>query len=54
MTSPVVTSLTATLNIIYIRLHSLLDYTTKLVHEIEHLRADFSSYPKLSSSNIQA
>lgn len=53
MTSPVVTSLTATLNVIYIRLHSLLDYTTKLVHEIEHLRADFTSYPKLSSSNIQ-
>ena len=53
MTSPVVTSLTATLNVIYIRLHSVLDYTTKLVHEIEHLRADFSTYPKLSSSNIQ-
>ncbi|RUV27879.1 hypothetical protein [Mesorhizobium sp. M5C.F.Ca.IN.020.32.2.1] len=52
VTSPVVTSLTATLNVIYIRLHSLLDYTTKLVHEIEHLRADFSTYPKLSSSNI--
>jgi hypothetical protein len=52
ITSPVVTSLTATLNVIYIRLHSLLDYVTKLVHEIEHLRADFSSYPKLSSSNI--
>ncbi len=53
MTSPVVTSLTATLNVIYIRLHSLLDYTTKLIYEIEHLRADFTSYPKLSSSNIQ-
>ncbi len=53
ITSPVVTSLTATLNVIYIRLHSLLDYTTKLVHEIEHLRADFTTYPKLSSSNIQ-
>jgi hypothetical protein len=53
MTSPVVTSLTATLNVIYIRLHSLLDYTTKLAHEIEHLRADFSGYPKLSSSHIQ-
>jgi hypothetical protein len=52
ITSPVVTSLTATLNVIFIRLHSLLDYMTKLVDEIEHLRADFSSYPKLSSSNI--
>jgi hypothetical protein len=52
ITSPLVTSLTATLNVIYIRLYSLLDYTTKLVHEIEHLRADFSTYPRLSSSNI--
>ena len=53
ITSPVVTSLTATLSVIFIRLHSLLDYTTKLVHEIEHLRSDFSTYPKLSSSSIQ-
>jgi hypothetical protein len=53
ITSPVVTSLTAMLNVIFIRLHSLLDYTTKLVHEIEHLRQDFSTYPKLSSSSIQ-
>lgn len=53
ITSPVVTRLTATLNVIFIRLHSLLDYTTKLVHEIEHLRSDFSTYPKLSSSSIQ-
>jgi hypothetical protein len=53
ITSPVVTRLMATLNVIYVRLHSLLDYTTELVHEIEHLRADFSTYPKLSSSNIQ-
>lgn len=53
ITSPVVTRLTATLNVIFIRLHSLLDYTTKLVHEIEHLRSNFSTYPKLSSSNIQ-
>ncbi len=53
LTSPVVTTLTATLTIVYIRLHSLLDYTTKLVFEIEHLRGDFSTYPKLSSSNIQ-
>lgn len=53
ITSPVVTNLTATLNVIFIRLHSLLDYTTKLVHEIENLRSDFSTYPKLSSSSIQ-
>lgn len=53
VSSPVVTMLTATLNVIYIRLHSLLDYTTKLAFEIEHLRTDFSEYPKLTSSNIQ-
>jgi hypothetical protein len=53
LTSPVVTRLTATLQVIYVRLHSLLDYTTKLVFEIEHLRDDFSAYPKLACSNIQ-
>ncbi|MET3970887.1 hypothetical protein [Bradyrhizobium sp. S3.9.1] len=53
ITSPFVTRLTATLNVIFIRLHSLLDYTTKLVHEIEHLRSNFSTYPKLSSSSVQ-
>src|SRR5258708_7888454 len=45
VTSPVVTNLTATLNVIFIRLHSLLDYTTKLIFEIEHLRSDFTTYP---------
>jgi hypothetical protein len=46
-------TMAATLNVIFISLHSLLDYTTKLVHEIEHLRSDFSTYPKPSSSSIQ-
>lgn len=53
ITSPAVTRITTTLNVIFIRLHSLLDYSTKLVHEIEHRRSDFSAYPKLSSSSIQ-
>lgn len=53
VTSPVVTILTATLQIVFIRLHSLLDYVTKLIYEIEHLRHDFTHYPKLSSSSIQ-
>lgn len=52
ITSPVVTSLHATLGFIFIRLHSLLDYTAKLVHEVEHLKRDFSTYPRLSSKNI--
>lgn len=50
--SPITTKLTATLGFIYIRLHSLLDYVTKLAHEAEHLRTDFTSYPKLASANI--
>jgi hypothetical protein len=49
-TSPVVTTLIAVLNMVYVRLHSLLDYATKLVVEIEKLRANFSTYPKLASS----
>lgn len=51
VTSPVVTKIFALLGFIYIRLHSLLDYSTKLAIEIEGLRADFSRYPKLSSKN---
>lgn len=37
--------------LIYIRLHSLLDYHTKLAYEIEKTRVDFEKYPKLSSKN---
>jgi hypothetical protein len=35
------------------RLHSLLDYSTKLAYEIEHLKSDFAKYPRLASANIQ-
>lgn len=31
----------------------MLDYTTKLAFEVDHLRDSFETYPKLSSSNIQ-
>jgi hypothetical protein len=51
-TSPVVTLLFATLGFLYIRLHSLLDYATKLAHEVEHLKSGFDSYPKLASAKI--
>ena len=51
-TSPVVTNIHATLSFMFIRLHSLLDYTTKLVFEAENLRNDFASYPRLKSNNI--
>lgn len=52
VSSPATTRIIATMNFLFIRLHSLLDYTTKLVYEIEHMRKDFSSYPKLSSTGI--
>lgn len=52
ITSPVVTKLYAMLGFIYIRLHSLLDYTTKLVFEIEKIKTNFDNYPRLASKNI--
>ena len=51
--SPVTAYITATLNFIFIRIHSLLDYTAKLFYEIEHLRTDFTVYPRLACANIQ-
>ena len=51
-TSPAVTNLIATLGFIFIRMHSLLDYVAKLAREIENLRTDFKSYPRLSSSGF--
>lgn len=51
VTSPVVTKVFALLSFIYIRLHSLLDYATKLAIEVEHLRTDFSKYPRLTAKN---
>jgi hypothetical protein len=53
MTSPVVTNIHATLGFIFIRLHSLLDYITKLSIEVEKLKNEFSSYPRLGSRNVQ-
>ena len=34
-------------------MHSLLDYTVKMAFEAEHLRQDFSRYPKLSCGSLQ-
>lgn len=53
MTSPVVTNIHATLGFIFIRLHSLLDYITKLSIEVEVLKNEFSSYPRLASRKAQ-
>jgi hypothetical protein len=51
-TSPTVTMLFSTLGFLFIRLHSLLDYVAKLACEVERMPTDFSSYPKLASSNF--
>lgn len=51
-TSPVVTKIFALLGFVYIRLHSLLDYVTKLAVEIEYIKTDFAKYPKLSSKSL--
>lgn len=53
ITSPVTTKITAILGFMFIRLHSLLDYVTKLAHEVEHLKLDFAEYPKLASAKTQ-
>lgn len=51
VTSPVVTKLYALLGAVYIRLHSLLDYVTKLAIETEGIKSDFETYPLLASKN---
>lgn len=51
-TSPTVTTLNSILGFLFIRMHSLLDYIAKLAREIDRLRSDFTSYPKLSSANF--
>lgn len=52
-TSPTVTKLFAFLTFIFVRMHSLLDYSVKLALEAEGLPKDFSEYPKLRSSSAQ-
>ncbi|MDM7852692.1 hypothetical protein [Pseudochrobactrum kiredjianiae] len=52
-TSPVVTKLFAFLSFIFIRMHSLLDYTVKVAMEAEKLQINFTRYPKMASSNAQ-
>lgn len=51
--SPTTTKLTAFINFIFVRLHSLLDYSVKLATEVERLRQDFSTYPKMASQGKQ-
>lgn len=52
VSSPTTTKILSHLSFIFIRLYSLLDYTTKLVVELEKLRSVFDRYPKLASANF--
>ncbi len=47
--SPTTSNLFALLNFIYVRLHSLLDYSVKLAFEVENLKVEYSRYPRLAS-----
>lgn len=51
--SPVTTKLSAYLGFVFIRLHSLLDYTVKLALEVEGLQTRFESYPRMRSLSSQ-
>lgn len=50
--SPSSSKLNGLMSLIFIRLHSLLDYFAKLAYEIENIQVDFERYPKFSSKNI--
>lgn len=47
----IVTNITSLVNRIFICLYSILDFITKIVHEVEQLQSDFNSYPKLKSKD---
>lgn len=51
--SPTTTKLFAFLSFIFIRMHSLLDYTVKVATEAENLKTNFTIYPKAASLNAQ-
>lgn len=46
---PIVTNVTALINHLFINLYSQLDFTTKIIFELENLHTDFLGYPKLKS-----
>ncbi len=52
-TSPTVTKLFALLTFVFVRMHSLLDYSVKLAIEAEGLPNDFTKYPKMRSTGEQ-
>jgi len=48
-----VTQLMAYLNFVFIRLHSLLDYSVKLAIEAQNIKTDFARYTKMRSLSAQ-
>lgn len=52
ITSATTTKLHLLLSFVYIRMNSMLDYTTKLVFEVDNLSSNFDNYPKLKSQKV--
>ncbi|OVE54767.1 MULTISPECIES: hypothetical protein [Chryseobacterium] len=47
----IVTNITSLVNHLFINLYSQMDFTTKIIYEIENLHVDFLTYPKLKSKD---
>jgi len=41
-----------TVNQLFVNLYSQIDFTTKIIYEIENLHTNFATYPKLKSKDI--
>ena len=48
----IVTNITSLVNHLFINLYSQMDFTTKIIYEIENLHINFGTYPKLKSKDI--
>lgn len=52
ISSPVTTQLNALIAFLFIRMHSLLDYLTKVAFEAWKIKTNFETYPRMASKNI--
>jgi len=48
----IVTNITSLVNHLFINLYSQMDFTTKIIFEMENLVTEFNTYPKLKSKDI--
>jgi hypothetical protein len=48
----IVTNIISLVNHLFINLYSQMDFTTKIIYEIENLNVDYKTYPKLKSKDI--